>query len=72
MAIRERPHVVSTRVRREERALLRAVAEARGLSVSDVIHELVMAGVRDSLAGVMGVEPAVRDHEDAEPAGAAR
>lgn len=46
MANRERPVVVSTRVKPAERALITAVAEAEGVSVSEALHRLLMPAVR--------------------------
>lgn len=54
MANRERPQVVSTRVKPSERALISAVAEAEGVSVSEALHRLLMPAVRDRLREIAG------------------
>ena len=45
----ERPVVMSTRVEAAERGRVRAVAEADGITVSELIHRLVMPQVNDRL-----------------------
>ena len=45
----ERPVVVSTRVAPAERGRIRAVAEAEGVSVCELLHRLVMPQVDDHL-----------------------
>lgn len=45
--------VVSTRVRAEERALIRAVAESEGLTVSEAVREILMPAVREHLSMVI-------------------
>ena len=45
----ERPVVMSTRVKVAERGRVRAVAEADGVTVSELIHRLVMPQVDDRL-----------------------
>ena len=47
---RERPVVVSTRVAPAERGRIRAVAEADGVTVSELLHQLVMPQVNDRLS----------------------
>lgn len=54
MRVGERPVVVSTRMRVTDRALLRAYAEAHGMTVSEAVHHLLMPAVRESLADVIG------------------
>lgn len=52
MTQRYRPAVVSTRVLPQERALIRALAEAEGVSVSEAVYRLLLPAVRDRLAVV--------------------
>jgi hypothetical protein len=54
MARRRRPEVVSTRVFERDRALIRALAEAEGLSVSEAVYRLLLPAVRQRLAEVAG------------------
>lgn len=53
MARRNRPIVISTRVRVYERALIRAVAESEGVTVSEAVHRLLMPAVQERLSSVM-------------------
>ena len=46
---KERPVTVSTRVYPAERGRIRAVAEAEHITVSELIHRLVMPQVNDRL-----------------------
>lgn len=55
---RQRPGTISTRVRPDERALVRALAEAEGISVSEVLHRLLMPAVRARLAQVAASQEA--------------
>ncbi len=48
-AERERPMVVSGRFQPAERGRIRAVAEADGVTVSELLHRLVMPQVNDRL-----------------------
>jgi uncharacterized protein (DUF1778 family) len=52
MVQRERPVVVSTRVTARERALIAALAEAEGKTVSDMLNRLIMPAVCSRLAEV--------------------
>lgn len=45
MARREREVVVSARVRPDERARIRALAELEGMSVAALLHELLVPAV---------------------------
>jgi hypothetical protein len=56
MTRRERPEVVSTRVVARERALIRALAEAEGVSVCEVLHRVLIPAVRERLAALAGAE----------------
>lgn len=47
---RERPEVMSTRLPTDEARKLRALATARGATVSDVIRELLTPAVREGFA----------------------
>lgn len=49
---RKRPVVVSTRVRPDERALIRALSEAEGVSVCEAVHRALMPAIRARLAEV--------------------
>jgi hypothetical protein len=52
MATRDRPVVVSTRVQPSERALIRALSEAEGISVCEAVHRVLMPAVRERLTEV--------------------
>ena len=52
MAKRQRPVVVSTRVLPNERALIRALSEAEGVSVCEALHRVLIPAVRTRLAEV--------------------
>ena len=47
-----RPVVVSTRVGPGERALIRALSEAEGVSVCEAVHRVLMPAVRERLMEV--------------------
>lgn len=52
MANRQRPETISTRVLPQEKALVRALAEAEGVSVCEALHRTLMPAVRERLAEV--------------------
>jgi hypothetical protein len=57
MSKREKPIVISTRATKAERALIRAIAEEEGVSVSEAIYRLLMPAVRQRIAAtVAGVQ----------------
>lgn len=49
MTTRQRPMVVSTRVLPHERALIRALSVAEGVSVSEALHRLLIPAARERL-----------------------
>lgn len=57
MVNRQRPQVVSTRVLPSERQLIRALAEAEGVSVAEAIHRALLPAIRDRLARVAADAP---------------
>ncbi len=67
MSNRARPLVVSTRTTRAEKALIRVAAEAAGMSVSDLVHGIVLPAVTARVS--RSVEEFERQY--AEPATAA-
>ena len=50
MPTRSRPVVVSTRVSQGDRALIRALAEVKGVSVCQALHEILIQSVHQRLA----------------------
>lgn len=57
MSNRSRPMVVSTRTTKAEKALIRAAAEAAGVSVADLLHGIVLPTVARRVAGTVEGEP---------------
>ena len=57
MKSRERPEVLSTRVNVQEKALIRALAEAQSLTVSEAIHRVLVPGARARLAEIASARP---------------
>lgn len=47
MSNRRRPFIVSTRTTRAEKALIRAVADAEGVSVCDLLHRILLPAVAE-------------------------
>jgi plasmid stabilization system protein ParE len=46
---RKRPSVVSTRATKAERLLVEALAEQEGVSVAEMVHRILVEGVRHRL-----------------------
>jgi hypothetical protein len=66
MSVRSRPVVISTRVSDDNRALIRALADLKGISVSEAVHEVLIQAVRNRLAEIVAAsdEEAPADPRD--------
>lgn len=50
MPIRRRPYLVATRVTRAERVMIEAVAETQGVTVTELLREIVLPAVGERVA----------------------